>query len=390
MKRFMHSQASLLVPLPLAAAGAVAVLAFSGFSLSGGLTVLLLLGCGYATALYLQAMERRYDAALDAYVDGQRELGAAVAPIWSRQIDTSIHQMESAVSALAERFGGIVQRLDQAVGAASVADAADAGGLVAVFASSEQELQGVVASLRAATLGKAEMLDKVQGLGQFVKELRSMAADVASIAAQTNLLALNAAIEAARAGERGRGFAVVAKEVRMLSNQSAECGQRIAEKVGLVNAAIEATCAAARHSSALETQSMGAAEASIGNVLGGFRQVTDALVQSSQLLKDESVGIQQEVSAALVQLQFQDRVTQIMSHVRQNIELLRADLEHNQEQFAQRRQLQPVDAAALLAALEQTYAMAEEYALDHRMPVRNAAQTALPAPSAAVDEVTFF
>src|SRR5262249_10273087 len=162
-------------------------------------------------------------------------------------------------------------------------------------------------------------MDKVQGLAQFVRELKEMAGDVASIAAQTNLLALNAAIEAARAGERGRGFAVVAREVRVLSNQSAEMGRRIAEKVALVSAAIVATSEAAQQSGELEQQSMRASEETIATVLNSFRNVTAALAQSSQLLKDESVGIKYEVGEALVQLQFQDRVTQIMSHVKQNI-----------------------------------------------------------------------
>ncbi|MEZ4194759.1 methyl-accepting chemotaxis protein, partial [Salmonella enterica] len=51
---------------------------------------------------------------------------------------------------------------------------------------------------------------------------------VQTIARQTNLLALNATIEAARAEKAGAGFAVVAKEVKELSNASADTATRIA------------------------------------------------------------------------------------------------------------------------------------------------------------------
>lgn len=397
MNNFVRSHACLLLPLALAALAALAVLAFSGASLSGFLTVLLIMACGYGSGLYFEKMQAAHHRSVDDYLAGQRALGTTVAPIWSRQIESSMSQMDEAVAALAGRFGGIVERLDQAVGASSMASASAAGaeGLVAVFANSERELEGVVASLRSATESKAAMLDKVQGLGLFVRELREMAADVASIAAQTNLLALNAAIEAARAGERGAGFAVVAKEVRMLSNQSADTGRRIAEKVALVNSAIAATTSAAQQSGALEEDAMRVSEQTIASVLNGFRGVTDALVESSKLLKDESVGIKHEVGEALVQLQFQDRVTQIMSHVKQNIDLLRTALEENCDSFEQDRQLQPLDAAGLLAELEKTYAMAEEYGLGKtalEKPVPSASRKSKPVAelAAPADEVTFF
>jgi methyl-accepting chemotaxis protein len=165
----------------------------------------------------------------------------------------------------------------------------------------------------------------------------------------------------------------------MLSNRSADAGKHIAEQVGRISAAIDATCRAAGESMREETRAVQASEQKIGNVLGSLRGVTDALVQSSDLLQRESTGIQAEVAEALVQLQFQDRVSQILAHVRQNIARLPGWLDEQAPGAA--GALPPLDARGLLAELESTYAMAEERQL-HK-------SSGKPAPQPA-EEITFF
>jgi methyl-accepting chemotaxis protein len=119
-------------------------------------------------------------------------------------------------------------------------------------------------------------------------------------------------------------------------------------------------------------------------VLRDFRQVTDALVQSSETLKRESIDIQGEVGQALVQLQFQDRVSQVMAHVRENIEMLPAVLRQNRDRFLEDQTLEPLDPAPLLGELQKTYAMASEHAVHH------GSGTVAPAAAAEPDEITFF
>ncbi|WP_199688096.1 methyl-accepting chemotaxis protein [Noviherbaspirillum sedimenti] len=356
----------LLFPGALGLAGAAAVLLAGGWSWGAVLVALMLGAAGIAAGMRIAAKQDELVRSLDTYMAQRQRFGGMLVPVWAAQIEASMSQSETAVSELVARFSGIVDKLDQVVldsgtATASIEDGGD--GLVAVFARSEQELGAVIASLKSAMSSKAAMLEKVQGLDRFIEELQRMAADVASIAAQANLLALNAAIEAARVGEAGRGFAVVAKEFRNLSTLSGETGKRIAGKVDVISTAIVATCEAAQESMSNESQSMSVSEAAIDSVLADFRNITDALVRSSSLLKDESIGIKSEVGEALVQLQFQDRISQIMSHVKGNIERLPDYLEQNRLQFAQSGVLQPLDPQALLAELERTYAMAEERAI---------------------------
>lgn len=318
-------------------------------------------------------------ASAQPYLASRRRFSLQLAGVWTSQIDASRNQMETAIVSLTERFSGIVARLEQALAASGAMHGQDRGSVADVFANSEQELRALLDILADAAASKQEMLTKIVSLQQITEQLQKMAADVASIAWQTNLLALNAAIEAARAGEAGRGFAVVANEVRSLSNRSADAGKHIAAQVSQISAAIDATCQAAGASMQAEAHAVQASEQKIGGVLSSLREVTGALDQSSSLLRRESHGIQSEVAEALVQLQFQDRVSQILSHVQQNIARLPVYLD--QHGCADDGMPLPVDPQDLLAELESTYAMAEERMLHH-----DKKQAAEPQP----EELTFF
>lgn len=370
-------------PALLGISAGICMLVIGGFGWATIITALVFVCAGVTLTLRMAAADRRMLEAIADYVVAHERFGEAVAPVWTAHIGASMSQMDDAVSKLAERFSGIVEKLDATARVSSVATESindDSQGLVAVFTNSEARLGSVLASLKVTTESQAEMLIQVQALEKLTGELKEMADAVASIAWQTNLLALNAAIEAARAGEAGRGFAVVANEVRMLSNKSAETGKRISQKVQRVNETIVSACRAADVSAHHEENALNASESIIRGVLDDFKNVTDALVQSSNLLKEESIGIKHEVGNALVQLQFQDRVSQIMSHVKHNIALLPEVFADSRRKFETEGALQPPEPRTMLDALEKTYAMVEERTLHRGQQVAVATQS----------EVTFF
>lgn len=370
----------LAAPLALGAAAALGLALAAGERPVAWVAALLLAAAGISIGLWLRRGVDTLQGSVEQYLAEQRRLGERLLPVWGQHIESSRSQMEAAIAQLSDRFAGIVAELTQSTQLADDPGAGE-GGLVSLMAASQQELDAVVASLHDVMASKQSLLGGINGLQLFTGELREMADKVARIAQQTNLLALNAAIEAARAGEAGRGFSVVAQEVRQLSQQSAEAGRVISKRVDAVIAAIQSANEQAATSTESDRRAITDSETTIGGVLERFRVAADALVQRSQGLAASRDRLQSEIGEALVHLQFQDRVSQVMSHVGQNMARLPGLLDDSHRSFAERRQLVAVDSAALLAELEATYAMAEERAVHQGQAGRT------PAPA---EEITFF
>lgn len=373
-----------LVAPAMGVLGGAACLALSTASVTGAACAVALVGGGAAAGRFAMKAQQSNDEALRAYFTGHRTFSADVAPVWSGQIEASRSQMEDAIAALSERFAGIVQKLGQMLSTSGSGGGTSDASAAALYADSQEQLQAVVASLRDAMHSKAQMLDKVQGLQSFVGELREMADGVSRLAQQTNLLAINAAIEAAHAGESGRGFSQVAQEVRALSRASGETGRLIASKTGAIRAAIDEVRSVAEVTRSQEQQVVSVSETRIRDVLAQFQGLTGSLADSAAFLRDESAGIQAEVNDALVQLQFQDRVSQVLAHVRDNITRMPTVMQDHCDACERDGDLQPLEAAGLLQELEATYAMASERDI-HQGP--GGAKASAPAPQT---EITFF
>ena len=318
-------------------------------------------------------------ARADGYLNALTTLSAEIAPAWIRNLHLVSKQTEQAIIELTARFSGIVQRLEDAVGASNSTASSGGHAIEPVFARAQTELTALVSSLRSALEEKQRLLAAVGELVRFIDELRGMSDEVTQIAQRTNMLALNAAIEAARAGESGRGFAVVADEVRKLSALSGDTGKRIGAKVEIITNAITSTFKAAQESAALDAQNVTRNESTVAGVLGGLQNVTGSLVASAQRLREDSLAIRGEVQDALVQLQFQDRVSQILGHVTASVGQLGAELDQAALHFRQTGAWVDPQLKPLLAKLQASYTTSEE----RRTSARAAAST-------GSDEVTFF
>ena len=221
------------------------------------------------------------------------------------------------------------------------------------------------------------VVDTMKGINDSSKKIADIISVIDGIAFQTNILALNAAVEAARAGEQGRGFAVVASEVRNLAGRSAEAAKEIKS---LISASVERV----EQGTTLVDQ----AGATMTEVVGSIRRVTDIMGEINAASVEQSAGVSQ-VGEAVTQM---DQATQ------QNAALVEESAAAAESMKVQAQQL--VQAVAVFkladndacAAAEPTAsgAVAERRGPDRAKNVVRPAFKARPAaqPAAAATEAT--
>jgi methyl-accepting chemotaxis protein len=244
-----------------------------------------------------------------------------ILPAWQHHVAAVKSQTEDAVVKLTTSFSHVLEQFDMAgIGSGS---SKDSNQTISLLALCERELQPVVGSLTTVIEGKDSILANIRHLTNETKALQDMATDVSSIAAQTNLLAINAAIEAARAGESGRGFAVVAAEVRKLSQRSAETGQRIANRVNEVTAVMAQTMSSAEEANKQDRLAVSLSGSIVEDVLNHVR----AMGAAADNMQKHGGIVRREVENLLMAMQFQDRVSQILSLASDDMQRMRDTLQ---------------------------------------------------------------
>ena len=276
------------------------------------------------------------------------QLVHAVLPAWQHHVTLVRAQTEEAVTQLTGSFALVLEQFDQAgIGAGQAGKGTDTLGLLS---QCERELQPVVSALNHVIEGKDAMMGSVRSLASETQGLGEMAAEVGKIAAQTNLLAINAAIEAARAGESGRGFAVVAAEVRKLSQSSADTGRRILGRVDKVQALMDQTLRAAEASHTQDKDTVRTSGAVVQDVLQHMRTMGNA---ADSMQRHGSI-VRQEVEKLLMAMQFQDRVSQILQGVHDDMLRMRSTLETTALE-------ELPDAQEWMGVFSKTYTMADQH-----------------------------
>ena len=249
----------------------------------------------------------------------------AVLPILSRQLRDTSRDIESAVSEVCKSFHGMASRARQAVrNASQMLALGDGGGsgVAPVIQGCRETMVTLLDRLERGGALSRGAIAKMELVEASVGRVARVLEEVEQAALANRIVALNARIEAVHLGDAGKGFEVVAEEISAQAERSTAltCDVR-ATLEWLIGTARDAV-GELRELAAADRAWIESSRGEITQSLGALEHATQSLESSLSSAAAQSRELASEIDAALLHLQFQDRVNQRIQHVFESLETI--------------------------------------------------------------------
>jgi len=166
-------------------------------------------------------------------------------------------------------------------------------------------------------------VERVQEMDQASREITDSLLRLEEIAMSNRILALNARIEAARSGEQGVGFAAVAVELASQTDKSQKVTSQVSDLVGRLRTLAESTRLEQQKLQREGDRRVNQCRDDVKQTLLALQEAHAQMKEMLKIMTEEGALLSRDIGAAVRGLQFQDRVSQRIAHVVQDIETIK-------------------------------------------------------------------
>jgi methyl-accepting chemotaxis protein len=246
----------------------------------------------------------------------------------SEQLKQTSSQIESSVVDVCSSFQGIAQRAKETV-ARTLGFLSQQGEL----SSNTRSFEGLIDNC-SSTLVKIlnvteeagevsrRAIERIQQMDKASQLISAALVRLEQIAIGNKVLALNARIEAARAGRYGAGFGVVAKEVISQTERSQKVNAQVSGLIANLRALAGSTLEDLRQMNDKDRKRVEQCKCEVDESLRDLQGAHGEMKTMLTEITEEGALLANDIGAAVRGLQFQDRTSQQIAHVVEDLETL--------------------------------------------------------------------
>ena len=251
----------------------------------------------------------------------------------STQLRETSAQIESSVVGVCSNFQEISVRAKETVGRARGFLGGDTSAIAgsrsfeSLIEGCRESLVQIMCTTQEASEASRRAIERMQKVDRSAHAISAAMQQFEQIAAGNKILALNARIQAAHAGSQGVGFSAVAVEVLSQTQRSQELTEQVGDLIADLRGLAESTLEDLRRTDEQSHQRTHECRVEVDRSLADLHSAHGEMKGMLNNMSNDGEMLASDSGSAIRALQFQDRISQRIGHVVEDLETLHERLE---------------------------------------------------------------
>ena len=278
--------------------------------------------------------------------------------VMGTQLKETATQIESAVIEVCGKFQSMADRARAGVsGAAELLsggnDTHSSSSVEALIAEASRTISALLRHTQDSAAVSNSAIDRIRRVQEATDHIAKSLTQLDDITIGNRLLAVNARIQAVYAGDKAAGFGGVANEIGVQAKRSAEIVELIRTVAGELRFVANSALTDLQIMVQEDQKAYLKSKLEVERVLADFRSMHQSTQEFISRMQAEGESVAKEISGAVRSLQFQDRISQRISHVVSELDRIKTDLGAHCVDIE-------MDEQPILQQLSRSYTMQEE------------------------------